>query len=146
MPLAKLDPTNVQYLVVHCSASPPSVFVDAKVLTRWHRERGFTTVGYHKIIRRDGVVEDGRSLDEVGAHVEGYNSKSVGICLAGGVDAKNVPTDNFTSVQKQSLIALLMGLLVAFPNATVLGHRDIPGVKKACPSFDVKPWWAVVNQ
>lgn len=139
----KLNPANVQYLIVHCSATPPSIYVDASVITSWHRQRGFAKGGYHKIIRRDGVVENGRALNEVGAHAVGFNSKSVGICLAGGVTIKNVPVDNFTVKQKNSLVVVLKELKALFKNARVLGHRDIPGVKKACPSFDVRKWWGI---
>lgn len=145
MALAKLLPANVKYIAIHCSASPPSVYADAKVIDRWHRDRGFLRIGYHKVIKRDGVVEDGRSIDEVGAHIEGYNSVSVGVVLVGGVDEHNVPSDNFTSIQKNSLIKVIHALLVRFPNATVQGHRDFPNVAKACPSFQVKEWWKTVN-
>lgn len=141
-----LDPKEVRYLIVHCSASPPSVYVDAKVIDRWHRERGFSKGGYHKVIRWDGVIEDGRPLSEIGAHAQGVNAKSIGICLAGGVEEKNVASDNFTAIQKQSLVGLLKVLKKRFPGAEVLGHRDIPGVTKSCPSWDVKAWWALQSQ
>jgi len=26
------------------------------------------------------------------------------------------------------------------PQAVIVGHRDLPGVAKACPCFDVKRW------
>jgi N-acetylmuramoyl-L-alanine amidase len=142
MPLVQ---ERVRFLVVHCSASPPSAKVDASVIDRWHRERGFLKIGYHYVINRDGRVEKGRDLTEIGAHVEGYNAVSVGICLVGGVNEKNIPEKNFTGEQFDALTVLLHQTLARFPNCEVLGHRDIPGVKKACPSFDVKPWWAVAN-
>lgn len=135
----------IKYLVVHCSASPPNVYVDAAVIDRWHRQRGFFKIGYHYVIKRDGVVEKGREEEEVGAHAQGYNTGSIGICLAGGVDGKNNPTNNFTHEQQQSLIDLLEKLLKRYPKAEILGHRDLAGVKKACPSFDVKSWWTSVT-
>jgi N-acetylmuramoyl-L-alanine amidase len=142
-----LEPSGVRFLVVHCSASQPNAKppVTAAVIDRWHRERGFRKIGYHFVIRRDGVVEPGRTLDEIGAHVEGFNAVSVGVCLAGGVDANLKPEDNFTSQQKDVLAKLLAGLLQKFPKAEIVGHRDLPNVKKDCPSFDVKSWWAKVN-
>ena len=114
----------------------------------------FFKIGYHFVIRRDGTVETGRKLDEIGAHVEGHNSESIGICLVGGVEKKEhavrapngelvslVAKDNFTLDQKHALAMQLTGLLHQFPNAEVLGHRDFPGVKKDCPCFDVREWW-----
>jgi N-acetylmuramoyl-L-alanine amidase len=141
-----LEPQQVRFLVVHCSASPPSVRCDVTVIDRWHRERGFRKIGYHFVICRDGVVQSGRALDEVGAHVEGFNACSIGICLVGGVDEKNQPQNNFTPEQFTALHALLIRLFYKFHDAEVQGHRDFPNVAKACPSFDVKPWWAALNK
>jgi len=109
-----------------------------------HLQRGFIDVGYHFVIKRDGTVQDGRPLDRQGAHVSGYNHLSVGVCLIGGVseDDVNVPENNFTSAQFASLRTLLADLKTNhFPHAEILGHRDIPRVRKACPSFDVREWW-----
>lgn len=127
-------------ITVHCSASPVKVYVDAKVLDRWHRERGFLKIGYHFVIKRDGTVEKGRDISEVGAHVQNHNTGNIGICLAGGCDDKMQPEDNFSEDQYHALAELLHTLKAQFPKAEVLGHRDWPDVKKACPSFDVRKW------
>ncbi len=113
-------------------------------INRWHRAKGWRCIGYHFVIRRNGVVEEGRELDQIGAHVEGHNINSVGICMAGGVTEAdiNVPENNFTPEQFASLKHLLGELKEKYPNATIQGHRDFPKVAKACPSFDVKPWVA----
>jgi N-acetylmuramoyl-L-alanine amidase len=140
--MAVLDPAKVRYVVVHCSASAPSVYVDRNVIDRWHRARGFLSIGYHFVIKRDGIVEVGRPVDQIGAHVEGHNHESVGVCLAGGVDEKGKSVNNFTPEQMNALRALVAGLITNFPGATVQGHRDFPNVAKDCPCFDVKPWWA----
>lgn len=131
-----------KFLTVHCSATSPSVYVDAKVIDRWHRAKGWLKIGYHFVIKRDGTVEKGRDISEVGAHVEGYNTGNLGICMAGGVDDSGKPEANFTSDQYHSLALLLQDLKKQFPDAQVLGHRDWPKVRKACPSFDVKKWIA----
>lgn len=141
---------RTDFIVVHCSASPASQDIGAREIDRWHRSRGFLRIGYHAVIRRSGLVEAApltRAYDEPGAHVQGYNSRSVGVCLVGGVMADNAtPEDNFTPEQKASLRTTLDMLLLRYPAATVVGHRDIPGVAKACPSFDVKAWWVACNK
>lgn len=137
-----MEASAVRFLVVHCSASPPSVNADAIMIDRWHRERGFRKIGYHYVITRRGNVQVGRLIDEAGAHAQGYNDCSIGICLAGGVDASGKPENNFTKAQFESLRWKLGELVKKFPKAAVLGHRDLPGVKKDCPSFDVRQWWA----
>jgi N-acetyl-anhydromuramyl-L-alanine amidase AmpD len=135
-----LDPARVKFIVVHCSATPPDAKVDAREIDRWHRMKGWLMIGYHWVIKRDGTVEQGRKPDQPGAHAEGFNDKSIGICLAGGVNAKGDPEDNFTWEQKSSLLSVIAGSRVLYPKAEVLGHRDLPGVRKACPSFDVRAW------
>lgn len=137
-----MDRQDVDYIIVHCSATKPKMKVNAEVIDRWHRLRGFFKIGYHFVIKRDGTVEKGRELDEAGAHVKGFNDKSWGICLVGGLDKKGKPENNFTDKQMKALretIILLKGLQ---PGAMVRGHRDMPRVHKACPCFDVREWWS----
>lgn len=133
---------SVEYLVVHCAATRESMDIGVEEITRWHRERGWFTVGYHYVIRRDGTLEKGRPDTQPGAHARGFNHLSLGICLVGGVgpDGKTAE-DNFTFQQYDALAALLFELTERYPHATVLGHRDLPNVRKACPSFDVRDWW-----
>lgn len=140
MGLKKLTPAAVKYLVVHCSATQPKADIGVAEIDKMHRERGFNGIGYHFVIRRDGTVEKGRPEDQIGAHVEGHNSESIGICLVGGINKEGKAEDNFTLDQYASLAALLMSLASTYTEATVLGHRDFPGVKKDCPCFDVRKW------
>lgn len=144
---------TINLIVVHCSATPATADIGVKELTQWHRERGFRTIGYHWVIRRDGTVEAGRPEAETGAHVEGYNANSIGVCMVGGVakDAKTVE-ENFTAAQFGALASTLYGLLHRYPEALVCGHRDLSPDKnrdgkitpnewlKGCPSFDVRTW------
>lgn len=127
-------------ITVHCSATPPNVYVDAKVIDRWHRAKGWLKIGYHFVIKRDGSVEKGRDVTEVGAHVEGHNTGNIGICLAGGVNEAGVPEANYTDAQYHELALLLQELKKTATHADVLGHRDWPKVAKACPCFDVRSW------
>lgn len=127
-------------VVIHCSASPPNVKTGVKDIDRWHRQRGFMMVGYHWVIKTDGEIQEGRDEDFVGAHVGGYNHDSIGICLIGGVDKDLKPENNFSKEQMLSLLVKLKEIREKYPQINILGHRDYPGVAKACPSFDVKPW------
>lgn len=137
-----LAPEDVKFIAIHCSATPGTRDIGAKEIDRMHRDRGFLSIGYHFIVRRDGTIETGRALTQRGAHVEGYNHCSIGICLIGGVDSKLKPEANFTPAQMDALRALLVDVLARFPQARVQGHRDFPNVAKACPSFDVRHWLA----
>lgn len=137
-----MTPDQVKYIVVHCSATSADMDIGCAEIDKWHKAKGWASVGYHFIVRRDGTIETGRKLDTKGAHVEGYNSVSIGICLVGGINEKGEAEDNFTAIQKTMLRSKLNELKAgAYKQAEVLGHRDFPGVKKDCPSFDVKSWY-----
>ncbi|MGI6245182.1 MAG: N-acetylmuramoyl-L-alanine amidase [Pseudochelatococcus sp.] len=134
---------KITHIVIHCSATPPERDVAAAEIDRWHRERGWAGIGYHFVIRLDGTVERGRAEAQAGAHVAGHNANSIGICYVGGVSASNVNVaqDTRTPAQKAAMERLVRELLTRYPGAEVLGHRDFPGVGKACPSFDARAWW-----
>lgn len=132
---------RIARIVVHCAATPPSADIGRKEIDRWHRTRGFLCIGYHYVIRRDGTVEEGRPEEQIGAHAEGFNKDSIAICLVGGVAADcKTPEANFTPAQFASLKLRLSEFAKKYPQAEVLGHRDLPRVAKACPSFDVREW------
>src|SRR5210317_1731003 len=90
-------------IIIHCTATKPSMDVGAYEIDRWHRQRGWLQIGYTLVIKRDGLIEAGRPLNVVGAHAKGHNSSSVSIALAGGVDEDNKPEENFTEAQHVSL-------------------------------------------
>lgn len=144
---------NIDLIVIHCSATPPSMDWGARGIDYVHRRKnGWSSIGYHKVIRRNGIVEEGRALEIPGAHVRGHNSRSIGVCLIGGVDFNLQPQMNYTPFQQKSLRRLLDQLRLMFPNTRICGHRDLsPDLDgdgtveanewvKACPSFDVEKW------
>ena len=147
--------TAINHLVVHCSATRATADVGAADIRLWHKRQGWVDIGYHYVIKRDGTVEKGRPDDQPGAHVHGYNSKSLGICMVGGLapDGKR-GENNFTPAQFAALKTLLGTLSARYPNAKVLGHRDLSPDRngdgkitrnewlKECPSFDAISWWA----
>ena len=129
---------DMEYIVIHCAATKPSMDVPIERVRKWHLDRGWSDIGYHYYITRDGKIHKGRDLNIVGAHVRGYNKNSIGICYEGGINEKGDPEDNRTDQQKKSLLKVVKVLKFVFENAVVQGHRDFPNVKKACPSFDAK--------
>lgn len=133
-------------IVVHCSATTPSMDIGAVQIRDWHvNENGWSDIGYNIVIRRNGTIEMGRQEGIQGAHAAGYNQDSFAICLVGGIDDDGKPENNFTSDQFQSLEIYLRGILQWYPRAEIMGHRDLPGVTKACPSFNVKTWWRALQ-
>ena len=126
---------KINEIIVHCSATPEDKDFTTADITRWHKQRGFETIGYHYVVYRDGSVHNGRPIEQVGAHCKGHNANSIGVCYVGGCakDGKT-PKDTRTMAQKDTLTLLLLKLKRQFPLATIHGHRDFAA--KACPSFD----------
>lgn len=144
---------RIDFIAVHCSATPATADkVDVNTIRRWHREQGWRDIGYHYVITRTGEIQKGRPENQPGAHEKRINRCSIAICLVGGSPPigspehrKGLGENNFTPAQMASLETLVKQLHAKHPKAEVLGHRDVPGVRKACPSFDVKPWWESVK-
>ncbi|MFZ2587888.1 MAG: N-acetylmuramoyl-L-alanine amidase [Alphaproteobacteria bacterium] len=112
--------------IVHCSASE---YGDVAEIRRWHKARGWADVGYHFVIRRDGEIEVGRTLDMIGAHCEGHNADSVGTCLVGVCE--------FTEAQFKALRRVQGMLEGMLGKVEVFGHRDF-NPHKTCPNFNVR--------
>lgn len=144
---------HIDLIVVHCSATPPSMDIGANEIRKWHKAKGWRDIGYHNVIRRNGVLEHGRDLSLSGAHAKGFNKSSIGVCMAGGVDENGEAEDNFNPEQYATLRGYIDTMKNAFPDAATLGHRDLSvdlnedGAitpdewMKECPCFDVKQWY-----
>lgn len=153
-----LKPSQVDAIVIHCSATKEGVDFRADDIDRWHKERGFSGIGYHYVIDLDGKIEKGRPENQVGAHAvtsgvsgKSYNYHSIGICYVGGCDKNGNPKDTRTPAQKKAMVKLVHELIDRFPNVKeIVGHRDISPDKngdgkitmnewvKECPCFDVR--------
>ena len=138
----------INRIVVHCS---DSAWGDAAVIRDWHRERGWSDIGYHVVIlngfrknsRRfteedDGRLEPGRPLDRMGAHVRGANRGSLGVCLIG--------KEEFTPYQFSALERLLLvwAGLYGVERGRIVGHRDLDR-KKTCPNFEVRDFLETIR-
>jgi len=136
---------DIDRVIVHCSATKPSMDVDAALIRKWHvEERSWSDIGYHFVIKRDGEIEQGRAIDVIGAHCRGHNTDSVGICLVGGLSDEGEPAENFLGVQYQSLYELLKSFRLIFPDVDIVGHRDLDD-RKDCPCFEVGQWVGSVD-
>lgn len=134
----------INLIIIHCSASTSKMDWGAAEIRRIHvEEKKWADIGYHHVIRRNGVLEAGRKEAIAGAHAKGYNAKSIGVCMIGGVEknkaGKLIATNNFTAEQWTTLTKTIKDLLKRYPNAAVIGHRNVEP-NKECPSFSVKDW------
>lgn len=156
--MAKGSVRKVNQIAVHCTATVEGKNYTMDDIDRWHKNRGFTKqkisghyCGYHFVVALDGTIMCGRDLREVGAHVSGYNTPSIGVCYIGGLDGNEKAKDTRTPAQREAM-TWLIGLLKHTLNITkVQGHRDYSPDKngngiierfewiKDCPCFDAIP-------
>ena len=127
-----LEKNNIKFIVVHCSDTPDKKNLGALDIHKMHLGFGWDGIGYHKIIKRNGVIENGRPFFWVGAHTYGYNDQSISVCLIG--------RKKFTKKQFGSLKNFLNSSLKKFPSSKIVGHYEITKSSKTCPNFNVKKW------
>ena len=132
-------PREIKWLVIHCSATRCNVPFTTEQLRQCHLQRGFSDIGYHFYITRDGVLHHCRPVSEIGAHALGFNRHSIGICYEGGLDPEGRPADTRTTAQRFALIDVLTILKHQYPVAIILGHYQLSAsIHKACPCFDAR--------
>lgn len=135
---------KITHIVLHCTATPQTTTI-ASIQNYWCKELGWESPGYHYIIRPDGEAVNLLPISQVSNGVAGHNAHSIHISYIGGIDAKGKAIDNRTSAQIATQVRLLQKFKAMYPNAEILGHRDFAGVKKECPSFDVRTWLKTIK-
>ena len=151
--LAKMFPTmagwkkskrSIDLILVHCTATAEGKDYTVEQIREWHtapkpKGNGWSDIGYHYVIYRDGSIHEGRDVDVSGAHCKGHNPHSIGIVYVGGCEKDGKTTkDTRTEEQKTALLSLLFELRKLYPDAEIAGHRDYDRHGKTCPSFDAK--------
>lgn len=128
----------INEVILHCTATPEGVDKTVEEIKRDHiKNRGWSDIGYHYVIYRDGTIHAGRNIDIIGSHCAGHNSKSIGVVYVGGVTSKLKPKDTRTPAQVSSLLRLVHKLMDMYKltPAQIKGHCEY--ANKACPSFDM---------
>lgn len=158
--MGKAGNREISLIVIHSADTPNGKPYTVADIDKWHREKGYCRqwkyqqdfnpelghIGYHYVIYVDGSISSGRSEWEIGAHVKGFNSRSIGICMIG--------RDKFSLAQWEALQALVTMLEDKYETESIKGHRDFSPDKdgdgviepsewsKTCPGFDVSAWVA----
>ena len=134
---------RIDEIIIHCTATIEGKNFKAKDIDKWHKQRGWKGIGYHYVVDLDGTIEKGRPESEIGAHTVGHNRYSIGVVYVGGLDKNGKPKDTRTEEQKEALLEILRQLLSKYPKATIHGHNEF--AKKACPCFDVRKEYDMIN-
>ena len=138
----------VTEIFIHCTATPSDWQRGAttqdrvEAIRQMHiKERGWSDIGYHWLIDRDGTVLPGRPETQIGAHVAGHNSGTIGISLFGGLTSKahDPFMKNYTAAQADALRSMIEDIKMRTNIKTIRGHNEVDG-GKACPGFWVPDW------
>lgn len=139
---------KIERIFVHCTASQQTKTADD--IKKEFKNKGWKNPGYHYVIDVNGEIHQLLEEEKISNGVQGYNQTSINVAYIGGIDEKGKGIDNRTYEQKKSLKSLISELKEKYPNAEVLGHRDISPDKngngivdpweriKECPCFNVK--------
>lgn len=127
---------TITLIIVHCSANRAGSALRMADIDSYHRSLGWIGCGYHYVIPTDGTIEPGRPDEMVGAHCKNHNRHSIGVCYIGGLSKDGKPADTRTDAQRIALRTLLERLHRRYPDALIVGHRDLDP-QKVCPCFDV---------
>ena len=127
---------TITLIIVHCSANRAGSALRMADIDNYHRSLGWIGCGYHYVIPTDGTIEPGRPEEMVGAHCKNHNRHSIGVCYIGGLSKDGKPADTRTDAQRIALRNLLERLRRRYPDALIVGHRDLDP-QKVCPCFDV---------
>lgn len=143
---------NIKYIFVHCTASQQTATVHQ--ILKEFTQRGWRIPGYHYIVDPKGMLTQLVAEDRASNGVKGYNAESINVAYIGGIDSKKKAIDNRTPEQKKTLLNILTRLKKKYPNAIIMGHRDISPDKnhngivdpweriKECPCFNAKTEYA----
>lgn len=117
---------SLKRIIIHCSDSDVASHDNVETIRQWHKERGFSDIGYHFVITKK-QVEQGRPLDIVGAHTKGFNEDAVGICVTG--------RNGFSTKQLKMLDDLVKILKMCFPSIEEVRPHRYYNKEKTCPNF-----------
>ena len=138
---------TITHIVIHCTASPQHWGV--RELMAEFKAKGWMAPGYHYAITQDGIIHQLHPLDLVANGVKGHNQESIHVAWVGGIDRRGKGIDNRTLPQREALHHIVDSLLSRYPQAKVVGHRDLsPDLNgdgkvtadewvKLCPCFEV---------
>ena len=129
---------KINLIVVHCTATEEGKDYTVDWIRKVHKSKGYSDIGYHYVIYRDGSLHVGRNINLVGAHARGFNTGSIGVVYVGGCPKGDLKhnKDTRTPQQKETLLHLLKDLRKMYPHARIVGHKDLNAT--GCPSFDAK--------
>ena len=136
---------KIKKIVIHCTGTQADTTIEA-IKNYWKNELKWKNAGYHYIIDKFGNITQLADNDQITNGAAGYNKESIHIAYIGGLYRKNEYIDTRTLLQRYNLTKIIEHLLLKYPNCKVLGHNQLPNVKKACPCFDARKEYSMYSK
>lgn len=115
--------TSTKQIILHHAEASNCTVED---INRWHLNNGWTGIGYHYFVRKDGTIYRGRPENAIGAHAVGANTNSIGICAEGRYNVETMP-----EAQKNAIKELIADIKSRYGNLAVKGHKEVSNT--SCP-------------
>lgn len=141
---------DITEVVVHWTATYTNQDIGAEEVHEWHKQKGWSGIGYHYIVRRDGRIQRGRPISKQGAHANdnGHNKYSIGIAFAAGYNCpsgtknpnKFISADSITPQQMRSFDMFMSAFYDEWPGGQAWGHVDTDNKGKTDPGFSVQEY------
>jgi N-acetylmuramoyl-L-alanine amidase len=121
-------------VIMHCAATPDDntpgsrwYELDISEIDEWHKARGWKGCGYHKFIKRNGDIQDGRPLGTRAAACKGMNDE-IQVCYAG--------THSPTQAQMESMREIKDEIRQEYGISPYQWRGHYNYANKECPGFD----------
>ena len=124
---------ETKFIVIHHTGMPGAdKDSTAEAIHEFHQKtNGWAGIGYHYLIRKNGMIEQGRKPEAIGAHAYHYNKPSIGVSLAGNFDIGRPTESQMDSLKELVLWLCLKYRLDPLKKGVIVGHRDLNDT--ACP-------------
>ena len=124
---------EINHIILHTAASAlrtkeggyAVVHQEIETVRYYHiNHNGWNDIGYHYYIDQDGLVREGLPVNEQGAHTQGANADTIGICVSGHGDL-----EDWNEEQKEAVVMLCLELMDEYNLTTgnLSGHREAQG-------------------
>ena len=118
-------PATARIVIHHTAIADMAKGGTAAQVHAMHKQNGWAGIGYHYFIRPDGMIEQGRQPERVGAHSWQNNQNTVGVCLAGDFDKGRPTREQMESVKELTAWLCRKYQLKPGKRGVIVGHRDL---------------------
>lgn len=115
---------EINEIIIHCTDTPYNTTVQS-IKNHHTNVNGWADIGYHFLLDSSLTWHVGRPVIQIGAHVKGHNTKTIGVAYIG-----KTPT-----VAMVKEMARFCNLLIAMFKIKTVSRHTFYDKNKSCPNF-----------